>query len=229
MRLLPKSAANRFLASVFALALAWLAAIIWVLISQNIENLSSEHGYDTLLSRNWRDIAAWMSENIFLLSLAASALAGGAVFTAIYAAIVDHEFRPLVRAAAIDLKDLAERAERLANDINRMLAERQTRPPTHPDFGGPGGPGDRLSNLDVEQWQRDSHNRREAAVRRYLSDYAAPAWAIIESAKKYVEVTDYEIMSIQHVSDHNIADVARLLARLAGRLRLIEPASSDAS
>lgn len=43
--------------------------VLYVLIGQNIENVSAEKGFDTLLSRHWPDIMAWWAENGFWLAL----------------------------------------------------------------------------------------------------------------------------------------------------------------
>jgi hypothetical protein len=75
----PKSAPGIFLWFITIVALGLLARIAWVLVGQNIEIVSSERGYDKLLSQHWSEILDWLAVNGFWLSLATAALIGGAV------------------------------------------------------------------------------------------------------------------------------------------------------
>lgn len=53
--------------------------MVWVLVSQNVESLSSEKGYDKLLSRHWSDIMDWFATNGFWLSLTTALFLGAAL------------------------------------------------------------------------------------------------------------------------------------------------------
>lgn len=75
----PKSAPGLFLWFVTALAMALVGRIAWVLVGQNIENVSTERGYDKLLSRHLSEILGWLAVNGFWLSLTAAAVIGGAI------------------------------------------------------------------------------------------------------------------------------------------------------
>lgn len=83
----PKSIPGLFLWALTAGALAVVGYLVTSLLAQNVENLSSERGYDKLLSKSWPFILAWVRDNMLVLATSASFLVGGAVCSWIYAAL----------------------------------------------------------------------------------------------------------------------------------------------
>jgi hypothetical protein len=89
----PKSVPGIFLYGTAIAAVALIARVAWVLIGQNVESLSSEKGYDKLLTKHWSFIVDWMTSHMFVLSTATAFVVGGALFSWAYALIID-KFAP---------------------------------------------------------------------------------------------------------------------------------------
>ncbi len=75
----PKSLPGLLIYGFSAITLLLFGRIAWVLIGQNIETLSTEKGYDKLLSKHWTEIMAWLGENGFWLSLAFAFFLGATI------------------------------------------------------------------------------------------------------------------------------------------------------
>ena len=55
-----------------------------------------------------------------------------------------------------------------------------------------------------------------------FDQYAAEAWQILEEAKHFIHLDRGEVWRVSHVySDHDVAEMARLMASISGRLRLV--------
>lgn len=80
----PKSKPGILLYGVTFLCIATIARVLWVLVGQNIENVSTEKGFDKLLSKHWTEIMAWLGDNGFWLSLSAAALIGAMLALWVY-------------------------------------------------------------------------------------------------------------------------------------------------
>lgn len=72
----PKSAPGLLLYGATVASVFLFGRIVWVLVGQNIETVSSDKGYDKFLLARWSDIMGWLAENGFWLSLIGAALIG---------------------------------------------------------------------------------------------------------------------------------------------------------
>ncbi|API59033.1 hypothetical protein BSL82_06670 [Tardibacter chloracetimidivorans] len=214
----PKSPPGIFLYLLSASAIAVALRVLWVLVGQNVETLSIEKGYDKLLSRHWSEVVAWMTENIFWLTVSSAGLVSGAVCCWVYAALVDHDRKPLIEQTRVDLSGLADRARRASAGINKIMSEYNRKPPVHPDY--------KFGNGDTERWMRDGYESDEKALRLYLTEWAAECWEIIEIAGKYVDLSERDLFQFRHMSSHSIAEVAQFMARIAGKLEQVQPSQA---
>lgn len=75
----PKSAPGVLLYGVSAILFTLFARVVWVLVGQNVEVVSSEKGYDKLLLRHWSEIMDWFATNGFWFSLVTAFFLGAAL------------------------------------------------------------------------------------------------------------------------------------------------------
>ena len=112
-------------------------------------------------------------------------------------------------------KKLADEAADLSKKLHECLGQFQSRPPTHPNFH-------KNDDHDTDGWWRYNHEQRERVMTRYFEQHATEVWRVIEGAKHFIPIDRNEIWHVSHMSsDHDVAEMARLMASIAARLRLV--------
>ncbi|MDP3854067.1 hypothetical protein [Phenylobacterium sp.] len=121
----PKSAPGAFLYTLSAIVLALVARVLWLVVDQNVESLSSAKGLDKLLPRYWPIFLIWLGENAFWLVFLAAFALGGALSVWAYVVLADRE-RDSVhpkQEAREWLTVLEARAQFLGPEIEQLITK----------------------------------------------------------------------------------------------------------
>lgn len=109
------------------------------------------------------------------------------------------EFDVRVEENTEKVRELANRALQLATDIDELIGEYQTRPPT-------------LYTKDIDSWQKENWDIRNRMFQKFMSKYATKAQTIILESSRYTRFDTRTYMwRMSHVSDHDIAETRQIL------------------
>lgn len=144
---------------------------------------------------------------------------GFAIGTWLDALLRRKEREPILSKARTDLTGLADEADDVANELQKIVGETQFKPPGHPDFVDSFG-----SASHAKMWQQSMHEKSETAVRQYRNNYSTRCWKIIETAKVYIDIPQRDIwpLSTTISSPNDLDCMARLLNTISAKLRFVK-------
>ena len=108
-----------------------------------------------------------------------------------------------------EINSLADRAIKLANELNELIGEYQSRPPTLYDH-----------KKAPDQWQRENWELRNRMIHKFMSKYATETQTILMTAARYLPISERDLTwSFSHIGDHSIGEIRSMLLKTSMELK----------